>query len=98
LRVVTSDPNSMLAQIGQDGRIERNTFRAGSVVELDISISKKVFSSGSRNLTLRADIFNFINRANFGVPVRWLGAINFGQATETITPARRIQFVVKYSF
>jgi hypothetical protein len=98
LRVVASDPNSMLAPIGQDGRIGRNTFRAGNVIELDASITRRVFFSGSRNLTLRADIFNFINRTNFGVPVRWLGAIDFGQATETITPARRIQFVVKYSF
>jgi hypothetical protein len=98
LRVVTPNPNSMLAAIGQDGRVERNTFRAGNVIELDLSVSKNIKLSAGHNLSLRADIFNFINRANFGVPVRWLGAINFGQATDTITPARRIQFVVKYSF
>jgi hypothetical protein len=98
LRLVTSDPNSLLAPIGQDGRIGRNTFRAGNVIELDAAITRTVLFSGSRQVTLRADIFNFINRANFGVPVRWLGAIDFGQATETITPARRIQVVMKYSF
>lgn len=98
LLVTTSNPNTMLAPIGQDGRIPRNTFRAGNVIELDMSISKKVFHSGSRALILRADIFNFINRANFGVPVRWLGAINFGQATETITPNRRVQLEMKFIF
>jgi hypothetical protein len=68
------------------------------VIELDLSISKDFFSSATRSLILRADIFNFINRANFGVPVRWLGAPGFGQTTETITPGRRLQLTVKYSF
>ena len=98
LRLTATDPTTLLAPIGQDGRIARNTFRAGNVIELDMSISKHIFLGATQNLTLRADIFNFINRANFGVPVRWLGAIDFGQATETITPNRRIQIVVKYSF
>lgn len=97
LRLNAADPNSLLAPIGQSGRVPRNTFRAGNVVELDLSLSKS-FMSGNRRLLFRADIFNFINRANFGIPVRWLGAINFGQATDTITPGRRLQFQVKYAF
>jgi hypothetical protein len=44
------------------------------------------------------DVFNFINRANFGIPVRLLEAPGFGQAMDTITPGRRIQFALKYSF
>jgi hypothetical protein len=98
LRLTTSDPTKLLAPIGQDGRIGRNTFRAGNVIELDASISKDFLFSQGRSLILRADIFNLINRANFGVPVRWLGAAGFGQATETITPGRRLQVGLKYSF
>lgn len=98
LRLTTADPTSLLARIGQDGRIRRNTFRAGNVIELDLSLSRNFSVAGSRRLVLRADAFNFINRANFGIPVRWLGAANFGQATDTITPGRRIQLAVKYSF
>jgi hypothetical protein len=98
LRLTTTDPTTLLAPIGQDGQIGRNTFRTGNVIELDLSISKDFFSSATRSLILRADIFNFINRANFGVPVRWLGAPGFGQTTETITPGRRLQLTVKYSF
>ena len=98
LRLTTNDPTTLLARIGRDGRIGRNTFRAGNVVELNLSLSKGFFAAGSRRLVLRADAFNFINRANFGIPVRWLGAANFGQATDTITPGRRIQLAVKYSF
>ena len=98
LRLTTLDPTTLLAPIGQDGRVARNTFRAGNVIELDLSVSKKFVAFGTRSLVLRADIFNFINRANFGVPVRWLGAADFGQATDTITPGRRVQLAVKYSF
>jgi hypothetical protein len=98
LRLTTTDPTTLLAPIGQDGQIGRNTFRTGNVIELDLSISKDFLSSATRSLILRADIFNFINRANFGVPVRWLGAPGFGQTTETITPGRRLQLTVKYSF
>jgi hypothetical protein len=98
LRLTTTDPTTLLASIGQDGRIGRNTFRAGNVIELDLSISKEFLSSARHRLILRADIFNFMNRANFGVPVRWLGAASFGQATETVTPGRRLQLAIKYSF
>jgi hypothetical protein len=98
LRLTTADSTTLLAPIGQDGRVRRNTFRAGNVIELDLSLSKNLYVSGSRRLLLRADIFNFINRANFGIPVRLLGAQNFGQAIDTITPSRRIQFQVKYAF
>ena len=78
--------------------MRRNTFRAGKVIELDLSLSRNLYLSGSRRLLLRADIFNLINRANFGIPVRLLGAQNFGQAIDTITPSRRIQLQVKYAF
>ena len=98
LRLTTTDPTTLLAPIGQDGRVRRNTFRAGNVIELDLSLSRNLYLSGSRRLLLRADIFNLINRANFGIPVRLLGAQNFGQAIDTITPSRRIQLQVKYAF
>ena len=98
LRLTTTNTLSLLAPFGQDGKVGRNTFRAGSVVELDLALSKKVQLSGNQSLTLRADIFNFPNRANFGIPVRFLEAPGFGQATNTITPGRRVQFELKYSF
>jgi len=98
LRLATSNPTSLLAPIGQDGQTGRNTFRAGSVLELDLSLSKRLAFSDRQNLTLRADIFNVPNRANYGIPVRFLEAPGFGQATNTVTPGRRVQFALKYSF
>jgi len=98
LRLTATDPTSLLAPIGADGRIGRNTFRAGNVIELDLSLSKSLLTFRSQRLAFRVNVFNFINRSNFGVPVRWLGAAGFGQAPETITPGRRLQVSVKYSF
>lgn len=98
LRLTTTNTTSLLAPIGQDGAIGRNTFRAGSILELDMAISKTVRFSESKSLQFRTDVFNFPNRANFGIPQRILESPGFGQATNTVTPGRRIQFAVKFSF
>lgn len=89
---------SLRARVGQDGAVPRNTFRAGSVLNLDLSVVKSFSFSESRRLIFRMDVFNFINRANYGIPVRFLEAPSFGQATTTVTPARRVQFGLKFSF
>src|SRR5262249_16058691 len=89
---------TMLASFGHDGSLRRNSFRAGNVLYLDLSVSKRFRISESQDVQFRVDVFNFINRANFGVPVRFLEAAGFGAANDTITPARRVQLALKYSF
>ncbi|MGH9767200.1 MAG: hypothetical protein ACREAB_07175, partial [Blastocatellia bacterium] len=98
LRLSATDTFSLLAPVGQNGRVTRNTFRAGGVLELDLAVSKSFRFANARQILLRADIFNFINRANFGVPVRLLEAPAFGRAVNTASPARRVQFGLKYIF
>jgi hypothetical protein len=98
LRLTTANTFSLLAGIGQDGGIPRNSFRAGNVLELDLSFVKRFAVTESKNLTFRMDIFNFPDRANYGIPVRLLEAPGFGSATDTVTPGRRIQFALKFSF
>jgi len=61
-------------------------------------VVKSFAFTAQQKLSVRADIFNFINRANFGIPNRFLGAVGFGEATNTITPGRRLQVALKYSF
>jgi hypothetical protein len=97
IRLTASNPFSLLAPFGQNGQIARNSFRAGSILELDLSVIKR-FAIGDHSVSFRTDVFNFINRANFGVPVRLLEAAGFGRATSTVTPARRVQFSLKYEF
>lgn len=89
---------TMLAPVGQNGAVGRNSFRAGNVLDLDLALNKSFPINERQSLLLRLEAFNFINRANFGVPVRFLEAPNFGQAVETITPGRRIQVALKYIF
>src|SRR4029453_10148918 len=91
IRLTTGDTRSLLAPFGQSGQIGRNSFRAGNVLELDLTVIKP-FSIGSSPLSFRPDIFNFINRANYGIPVRLLEAPGFGRAFSTVTPGRRVQF------
>ncbi|HEV2799105.1 MAG TPA: carboxypeptidase regulatory-like domain-containing protein [Pyrinomonadaceae bacterium] len=98
LRLATDNPAALLAPIGQDGRVGRNSFRAGNVLEFDAAVVKRLRFGKSQSVILRMDAFNFINRANYGIPVRFLEAPGFGQATNTVTPGRRIQFALKYSF
>jgi len=43
-------------------------------------------------------VVNLFNRANWGVPVRFLEFPGFGKATQTITPGRRINFALKFVF
>jgi hypothetical protein len=98
LQLTTTNLSSMLAPVGQDGRVGRNSFRAGNLLDFDLSVAKNIAINSRNNLTLRLDVFNFINRANFGIPVRLLEAPGFGKATNTVTPGRRVQFAVKYQF
>jgi hypothetical protein len=98
LRLTTSDLAALRAAVGQDGQVGRNTFRAGNYLDLNLALVKTFRFGEARSLVFRTEVFNFINRANFGVPVRYLEAVGFGRATSTLTPGRRVQFGLKYSF
>jgi hypothetical protein len=95
---LTVDPATLVAPIGQDGGISRNSFRAGNLLDLNLALSKGLRLAERQRILLRMEMFNFINRANFGIPVRFLEAPGFGAATNTVTPGRRIQFALKYQF
>jgi hypothetical protein len=95
---LAADPASLLAPIGQDGTVGRNSFRAGKIIELDLALIKNIKIGEEKSVVLRMDAFNFINRANFGIPVRFLEAPGFGQSVNTVTPGRRIQFALKFNF
>ncbi|MBC7930041.1 MAG: hypothetical protein H7Z38_05675, partial [Rubrivivax sp.] len=98
LRLTTSNLASLRAPVGQDGQVGRNTFRAGNFLDMNLAFIKAFRFDDAKALVFRTEVFNFINRANFGVPVRYLEAPGFGQATSTITPGRRVQFQLKYAF
>jgi hypothetical protein len=98
LRLTTSDLASLRAPVGQDGQVGRNTFRAGNYLDLNLAFIKTFRLGETKSIVFRTEVFNFLDRANFGVPVRYLEAAGFGQATSTLTPGRRVQFQLKFSF
>jgi len=49
-------------------------------------------------LDFRMDIFNFINRANFGFPSATSKRRVLARLLDTVTPGRRIQFSLKFIF
>ena len=96
--ILTGQTTQMLAPVGSDGRIGRNTFRAGGTIVFDVAASKKFSFSRSQAISIRVEVFNFLNHNNFGIPARYLEAPAFGRATNTTTPSRRVQLSLKYSF
>lgn len=91
-------PTSLLAALGQNGRIGRNTFRASGVARTDLAVVKNFRLRGGHFLVFRAEAFNAWNRTHFGIPVRVLEAPSFGRAVDTLLNPRQIQFALKYVF
>ncbi|MEP7336231.1 MAG: hypothetical protein ABI977_00575, partial [Acidobacteriota bacterium] len=91
---------ALLAPSGANGQVGRNTFRNGNFVLLNAAISKNFVLTERQSLTFRAELFNFINRNNFGIPVRYLEAPgdNFGKSVDVLTPNMRLQLALKYIF
>ncbi len=82
----------------KNGDVGRNTVRGDGFINLDLALTKSFNFGDSHRLAFRTEFFNLLNRANFGLPVRTIGAPGFGSAVDTVNPARMIQFALKYSF
>jgi hypothetical protein len=97
-RVSQVAPTTSFFGLGRDGAIGRNTARGDSYVNLDLALNKNVVFTDRQRMMFRFEVFNVLNRANFGLPLRTIGAPGFGSALETVNPARLIQFALKYQF
>jgi hypothetical protein len=83
-----------------NGVVGRNTFRMSSMNNLDLALSRRfrIANSESKAIQLRVEAFNALNRAQFGVPVRIVGAPSFGSAVNQIAPNRIVQVALRISF
>jgi hypothetical protein len=91
-------PLSLLAPDGLDGVVGRNTFRAPGLFNVDLAFIRNVTIQDNLRLNFRIEIFNVLNRANYGIPVRILEAPGFGTSVNTTVPARMIQLGMKFQF
>lgn len=87
---------------GTYGNVGRDTLIGPGIAELDLSALKKTALSEKVTLQFRAELFNILNRANFGTP----NAVVFSSATSGISPtagvitststtSRQVQFGLK---
>lgn len=69
---------------GTFGNLGRNAFRAPGISQIDIGVSKYISVTERTSLRLRADIFNLLNRAQFGAPNADWSLGNFGAITTLV--------------
>ena len=63
------DPNAfILSTTGTYGNVSRNALRGPGLADGDVSLSKETKLNERYNLTFRAEFFNILNHANFGIP------------------------------
>jgi hypothetical protein len=67
------------------GNLGRNAYRAPGISQIDMGLSKFVYITEKLNLRFRADLFNVLNRAQFGAPNADISTSNFGTITSTIS-------------
>ncbi|OFW40943.1 MAG: hypothetical protein A3J28_11355 [Acidobacteria bacterium RIFCSPLOWO2_12_FULL_60_22] len=93
-----------LPPVGFYGNIGRNTLIAPGFANLDFTLSKRTALNERMSLDFRAEFFNLLNRANFGLPDKTIFVSNgsyrgaAGRISNTVSTSRQIQFGVKLSF
>ena len=102
------DPTAFRLQpAGMMGTSPRGAFRGPSMRTIDVAAIKSVRLRGSARAELRFEVFNLLNRVNFGNPtlVAFAGATDneeplasFGRIRSTVTAARQMQLGVRVAF
>jgi hypothetical protein len=67
------------------------------LAQWDFSIFKNFRVAESKTLEFRAEMFNLLNRVNFGVPNDIIGSPTFG-VVQNALPPRQIQLALKFLF
>ena len=86
-----------VTEAGKFGNAGRNIGRADGIAGVDLSLLKNFAFDETRRLQFRAECFNLVNHANFGLPVTDLASPSFGRILEA-APPRLIQFGLKFFF
>ena len=89
---------------GYLGNVPARALRGPGLFTSDWSLAKSFSFRNGRRAEIQAQVFNISNRANFRVPAAslWQNATtrnpNAGRITATVTPARQMQFGMKFTF
>jgi len=72
--------------------------RGPGLFNIDFNLSRSFAVTEKHRLQFRAEFFNALNHANFGVPGVNMSSGGFGRINQTSTEARIIQLALKYKF
>jgi outer membrane receptor protein involved in Fe transport len=89
--------NLPLANSLGDGNAPRNTERAASAWNTDLTLMKRFDLPGTTTFTVRIDAFNALNQDNYGAPNALMTSPNFGKNTNN-WGRRIIQLGGKFTF
>jgi len=68
-------------QTARQGTLSRNALRGFPLRQLDLALRRRLVLTERMNLQFRIDVFNLLNRPNFGDPVGNLNSGLFGRST-----------------
>jgi hypothetical protein len=91
---ISAFPASPLGSYGDSGR---NILDAPGKFVVNLSFSRNFALAEHGNVQIRWEVFNALNRANFGLPVRDVDVPNAATLTSA-DPGRSMQFGLRYSF
>jgi hypothetical protein len=72
--------------------------RGPGLVNFDFTLAKDLRLTESKYFQFRTEFFNAFNHANFGLPSLDIASSTFGTIRVTATPARIVQFALKFYF
>lgn len=83
---------------GTFGNAGRNILRGPGWVTFDMSLQRRIDITGRVNTTIRWDIFNLFNRANFGLPVGDITSATAGVISTLAGDPRVMQLSLRLAF
>jgi hypothetical protein len=93
-----------LQPAGTYGNLGRHTLVTPGLLLVDVGLEKKFRFGQKQAVSFRAELFNVLNRANFGAPFRSVLDANgnvigrAGRISSTVTPARQVQLALRVEF
>ena len=80
------------------GDAGRNIIQGPGIINVDLSLAKRVSMGGPRHLEFRAEVFNAANHPIFGFPNTNLSNAAYGRITSTRIDSRQIQLALRFAF
>ena len=79
------------------GTAGRNSLRGPAQATVDLAAARRFRVAAERQIEARVEVYNALNRANYGLPDSFVDRPTFGQSLAA-GPPRQVQLAVRFSF